>query len=105
MPTENRSYLTSRLGPRPRMTLVVQEQMIAEIWVNGRAPIITIHDYDWGASDPDPAYDGEGFAYSPINWNRPAWMLGLSLYLPELGADPRCNTYQELYPSLRIDRT
>ncbi len=62
----------SRLGPRPRMTLVIQDSKIVEIWVEGRAPIITVHDYDWGATDP-------GSAFSPITWNRPAWMLGLSL--------------------------
>ena len=34
------------LGPRPRMTLVVCDAQIAEIWVEGRAPLITIQDYD-----------------------------------------------------------
>lgn len=68
------------LGPRPQLRLVVEDQFVREIWVNGRAPIITIHDYDWGAADAGPAFDDEGFAYSHINWGRPAWMLGLSLH-------------------------
>ncbi len=70
------------LGPRPHLRLVIEEQFVREIWVDGRAPIITIHDYDWGVTDPDPAFDEEGFAFSPINWRRPAWMLGLSLHPP-----------------------
>lgn len=74
----------SRLGPRPRLTLVIQDSKIVEIWVEGRAPIITVHDYDWGETDPDPTLDEEGYAFSPITWSRPAWMLGLSLHpLPE----------------------
>jgi ParB family chromosome partitioning protein len=68
------------LGPRPALTLVVQDQLIREIWVEDRAPIITIYDYDWGETDPCPAFDQEGFAFSPISWRRPAWMLGLSLH-------------------------
>lgn len=67
------------LGPRPNLTLVVQDQLIREIWVEERAPIIAIHDYDWGETDPNPAFDQEGFAFSVISWRRPAWMLGLSL--------------------------
>lgn len=69
----------SRLGPRPRLTLVIQDSKIVEIWVEGRAPIITVHDYDWGETDPGSAFDAEGFAFLPITWNGPAWMLGLSL--------------------------
>lgn len=68
------------LGPRPQLRLVVQDQFVREIWVGGRAPIITIHDYDWGAADPNPVFDNEGFAFSQIDWGRPAWMLGLSLH-------------------------
>lgn len=67
------------LGPRPNLTLVVQDQLVREVWVEGRAPIITIHDHDWGETDPYPAFDQEGFAFSPISWRGPAWMLGLSL--------------------------
>ncbi|MEL6729236.1 MAG: hypothetical protein AAFP91_17210 [Pseudomonadota bacterium] len=70
------------LGPRPRLRLVVEDQFVREIWVEGRAPIITVHDYDWGETDTDPAFDEEGFAFSTINWRRPAWMLGLSFHPP-----------------------
>lgn len=67
------------LGPRPRMTLVICDGCVAEIWVNGRAPIITIRDYDEGETDQEPMRDQDGFAFSHINWNAPAWTLGLSL--------------------------
>lgn len=68
------------LGPRPQLRLVVQDHFVKEVWVDRRAPIITIHDYDWGAADRNSALDDEGFAYSHINWRSPAWMLGLSLH-------------------------
>ena len=75
--------LTELLGPRPRMTLVIAEAQVAEIWVEGRAPLITIRDYDWGETDPEPSRDSEGFPFTKINWRGPAWALGLSLYPPE----------------------
>jgi ParB family chromosome partitioning protein len=75
--------LTELLGPRPRMTLVIAEAQVAEIWVEGRAPLITIRDYDWGETDPQPSCDGDGFPYTKIHWRGPAWALGLSLYPPE----------------------
>ena len=71
------------LGPRPKLTLVVEADRIVEIWVAGRTPHIMIRDYDWGRTDPAPAFDREGFAYSDIYWSGPAWALGLSLYPPE----------------------
>jgi ParB family chromosome partitioning protein len=71
------------LGPRPEMTLVVEDDHVVEIWVAGRAPRIAIRDYDWGRTDPAPAFDREGFPYSDIHWSGPAWALGLSLYPPE----------------------
>lgn len=70
------------LGPRPQMTLVVEGDRIVEIWVAGRAPRISIRDYDWGRTDPAPAFDREGFPYCDIHWGGPAWALGLSLYPP-----------------------
>ncbi|KCZ45794.1 ParB/RepB/Spo0J family partition protein [Hyphomonas sp. CY54-11-8] len=75
--------LTDLLGPRPRMTLVIAEAQVAEIWVEGRAPLITIRDYDWGETDPEPCRDGDGFPFTKIHWRDPAWALGLSLYPPE----------------------
>lgn len=70
------------LGARPRMSLVICGAQIAEIWVEGRAPVITIHDYDWSESDLDPSHDVDGFPFTKITWRRPAWALGLSLHPP-----------------------
>lgn len=81
------SHIFHQLGPRPRLTLVICEQQVAEIWVEGRAPIISIRDYDWGETDPDPSRDADGFPYTKINWRDPAWKLGLSLYPPEQETD------------------
>ncbi|MGC6499863.1 MAG: ParB/RepB/Spo0J family partition protein [Henriciella sp.] len=81
------SRIFDQLGPRPRMTLVICEQQVAEIWVEGRAPRISIRDYDWGETDPDPSRDADGFPYTKINWRDPAWKLGLSLYPPEQETD------------------
>ncbi|WP_290497584.1 ParB/RepB/Spo0J family partition protein [Hyphomonas sp. UBA4494] len=75
--------VTELLGPRPRMTLVIAEAQVAEIWVEGRAPLITIRDYDWGETDPEACRDSEGFPFTKINWRGPAWALGLSLHPPE----------------------
>ena len=71
------------LGPRPQMTLVVEDDRVVEIWIAGRAPHIRVRDYDWGRTDPAPSFDREGFPYSDIHWSGPAWALGLSLYPPE----------------------
>ncbi len=79
IPTESECVL----GPRPDLTLVVEDDRIVEIWVAGRAPRIRIRDYDWGRTDPASAFDREGFPYSEIHWSGPAWALGLSLYPPE----------------------
>ncbi len=74
--------ILSSLGPRPRLTFVICEGRVAEIWVNGRAPLIMIRDYDCGETDPNPSYDCDGFAYTNINWRAPAWALGLLLSPP-----------------------
>ena len=76
------SRLERTIGPRPILTLVVEDLLVREIWVGGRAPLIRIRDYDWGTTDPMAAIDPDGFAYSPIRWNGPAWALGLSLQPP-----------------------
>ena len=81
------SCIFDQLGPRPRMTLVICQQQVAEIWVEGRAPIISIRDYDWGETDPHPSRDADGFPFTKINWRDPAWKLGLSLYPPEQETD------------------
>ena len=99
------SRLERQIGPRPQITLVVQDQTVCEIWVNGRAPIITLHDYDWGETDPDPAIDAEGIAFSPINWRGPAWTLGLSLYPPEKETDMAQPTLKHIpLTELRISK-
>lgn len=77
----------AKLGPRPRLTLVICEGQVAEIWVGGRAPLISIRDYDWGETDSDPSRDADGFPFTKINWRDPAWKLGLSLYPPEKETD------------------
>ena len=77
------SALEHILGPRPRLTLVVEASRVVEIWVDGRAPLIALNDYDWGETDRHAVRDAEGFPFTPINWKGPAWALGLSLYPPE----------------------
>ncbi len=92
------SALVHVLGPRPRLTLVVQDARIAEIWVDGRAPQITLQDYDWGETDPDAMRDSEGFPFTPINWKDPAWALGLSLYPPEQEDNPMAQPVLKTIP-------
>ena len=67
------------LGPRPRLTFVICEQQVAEIWVNGRAPLISLRDYNSGICDPMACHDHDGFAYTRTDWQAPAWRLGLTL--------------------------
>ena len=87
-----------RLGPRPQMTLVIMDAEVAEIWVEGRAPTITLRDYDWGQTDPGAPRDQDGFPFTPITWRRPAWALGLSLHLADKG-DPYGTTYPQNDPA------
>jgi ParB family chromosome partitioning protein len=82
------SALDHILGPRPHMTLVIEDSRVLEIWVNGRAPLIALNDYDWGETDRHALRDAEGFPFTPINWRGPAWALGLSLYPPEQEDNP-----------------
>jgi ParB family chromosome partitioning protein len=70
------------LGERPGVTLVVENGQVVEIWVEGRAPRITLRDCDWVQAGLAPEIDPEGFRYSSIQWSGPAWALGLSLYPP-----------------------
>ena len=72
----------NELGPRPNLTLIVESQFVTEIWVEGRAPLISVHDYDWGETDPAPSRDRDGFPYTKISLRRPVWTLGLSLHPP-----------------------
>ncbi len=89
------STLERLLGPRPGVTFVIADQMVTEIWVAGRAPRITIRDYDWGETDLYPCRDPDGVPFTPINWTGPAWMLGLSLY------PPAQETYPMAQPTLK----
>ena len=67
------------LGPRLRLTFVICEQQVTEVWVGGRAPLISIRDYDCGPFDPNACRDRDGFAYARTDWQAPAWRLGLTL--------------------------
>jgi ParB family chromosome partitioning protein len=99
------SCIFDQLGPRPRLTLVICEQQVAEIWVEGRAPLISIRDYDWGKTDPDPSRDADGFPFTKINWRDPAWKLGLSLYPPEQETDMAQPTLKHIsLDELRISK-
>lgn len=69
--TRNFRLLTSveeLLGPRPYLTLGIQNRVITEIWVAGRCPRIIIHDYDWGETDTHPSLDREGYPFTRIVW-------------------------------------
>jgi hypothetical protein len=46
-PSRRLSRLEGQIGPRPELTLIVEGMFVREIWVAGRAPVITIH--DWSA--------------------------------------------------------
>ena len=71
------------LGPRPGLTLVIEDRQVVEIWVAGRCPRITIRDYDWGKTDTAPCLDRDGDPFTPITWKGAPWQLGLSLNPPE----------------------
>ena len=72
----------NQIGPRPKLTLVIENQIVTEIWVDRRAPIISIHDYDWGETDLEPRIDHFGLPFTKINWKQPVWALGLSAHPP-----------------------
>lgn len=67
------------IEPRPQLTLIVECGFVHEIWVAGQAPLITIHDYDWGETDPLAMHDQDGAPYTMIKWRAPAWRLGLTV--------------------------
>lgn len=82
----------THFGARPQLTLVIENQFVTEIWMDGRAPIISIHDYDWGQNDLEPARDRFGLPFTKIKWIQPAWALGLSLHPPETKTDLRASS-------------
>jgi ParB family chromosome partitioning protein len=67
------------LGPRPSLTLDIEQGFVTAIWVEGRCPNVTIRDFDLGASVPDASRDFFGAPFVPINWHLPPWRLGLAL--------------------------
>jgi hypothetical protein len=71
-------------GPRPNLTLDIEQGFVTGIWVAGRRPDIVIRDFDFGASDPDAAQDSFGSPFVAINWTLPPWQLGLALAPPHL---------------------
>ena len=68
-----------RLGPRPVLTLDLEQGFVTAIWVAGRRPDLVIRDFDLGASAPDAAHDLFGAPYVPVHWSLPPWRLGLAL--------------------------
>ena len=72
------------LGPRPSLTLDIEQGFVTAIWVDGRCPNVTIRDFDLGASAADASRDYFGAPYVPINWHQPPWRLGLALAPPHL---------------------
>ena len=72
------------LGPRPALTLDIEQGFVTGLWVAGRRPDLIIRDFDLGASAPDASLDIFGAPYVPINWYLPPWRLGLALAPPHL---------------------
>ena len=67
------------LGPRPSLTLDIEQGFVTAIWVDGRCPNVTIRDFDLGASAADASLDHFRAPFVPINWHLPPWRLGLAL--------------------------
>jgi ParB family transcriptional regulator, chromosome partitioning protein len=66
------------LGPRPSLTLDIEQGFVTGLWVAGRRPDLIIRDFDLGASAPDASLDYFGAPFVPINWHLPPWRLGLA---------------------------
>ena len=67
------------LGPRPSLTIDIEQGFVTGLWVAGRRPDLIIRDFDLGASAPDAALDFFGAPFVSINWHLPPWRLGLAL--------------------------
>jgi ParB family chromosome partitioning protein len=67
------------LGPRPSLTLDIEQGFVTGLWVAGRRPDLIIRDFDLGASARDAALDFFGAPFVPISWHLPPWRLGLAL--------------------------
>ena len=72
------------LGPRPSLTIDIEQGFVTGLWVAGRRPDLIIRDFDLGASAPDAALDFFGAPFVSINWHLPPWRLGLALAPPHL---------------------
>jgi len=72
------------LGPRPSLTLDIEQGFVTGLWVAGRRPDLIIRDFDLGASAPDASLDVFGAPFVSINWYLPPWRLGLALAPPHL---------------------
>ena len=72
------------LGPRPSLTLDIEQGFVTGLWVAGRRPDLIIRDFDLGASAPDASLDVFGAPFVAINWHLPPWRLGLALAPPHL---------------------
>ena len=72
------------LGPRPSLTLDIEQGFVTGLWVAGRRPDLIIRDFDLGASAPDASLDIFGAPFVSINWHLPPWRLGLALAPPHL---------------------
>ncbi len=67
------------LGPRPSLTLDIEQGFVTGLWVAGRRPDLIIRDFDLGASTPDASLDFFGAPFVSVNWHLPPWRLGLAL--------------------------
>lgn len=72
------------LGPRPVLTLDIEQGCVTALWINGRRPNLIIRDFDLGASTPDADQDFFELPYVQIRWNLPPWRLGLALAPEEM---------------------
>jgi ParB family chromosome partitioning protein len=72
------------LGPRPSLTIDIEQGFVTGLWVAGRRPDLIIRDFDLGASAPDASLDVFGAPFVSINWHLPPWRLGLALAPPHL---------------------
>ena len=73
-----------RLGPRPSLTIDIEQGFVTGLWVAGRRPDLIIRDFDLGASAPDASLDVFGAPFVSINWHLLPWRLGLALAPPHL---------------------
>ena len=67
------------LGPRPTLTLDIEQGFVTALWVERQCPRIIIRDFDLGASSADAGRDYFGAPFVPIRWTLPPWQLGLAL--------------------------